>query len=70
MNIEIEPPRFGLTGPSHLIGLRFEFIEDALAYSIDAPAYIARGSLTSSAHKGAEGVMQTYHYICATEARP
>jgi hypothetical protein len=70
MNLAIEPPRFGLTGPSHLIALRFEFMEDALAYSIDAPAYIARGSLTSTAHKGSEGLMQPYHYICATEARP
>jgi hypothetical protein len=45
-------------------------MEDALAYSIDAPAYIARGSLTSTAHKGSEGLMQPYHYICATDARP
>lgn len=70
MNIAIEPPRFGLTGPSHLIALRFEFLQDAMSYSIDAPDYIARGSLTCTAHKGIEGVMQPYHYICATEARP
>ena len=67
--ITIEPLRFGRTGPSHLQDLRDDFLSDAEAYALDAPAYIARGSLKANFHRGCR-YFDDYVYISATEARP
>ena len=66
--IQHEDRRFGRTGPSHLTALRSEFWQDGTAYALDAPAYIARGSLQSHFHR--QRLLGDYHYITATEARP
>lgn len=56
--VRIEPPRFAMTGAGIVFGVRFEFYEDVMGYSIDAPEFIARGGLRTR-----EG------YVFTTEAR-
>lgn len=64
--ITYEAPRFGRTGPGFCQDLRDGFIIDALAYGLDAPDHIARGSAT--------GYLQTFdswsqHYVAFTVNR-
>lgn len=62
--IRIEPPRFAMTGAGVVFGLPFEFYDDAMAYSIDAPEFIARGGLRVAAVQ-----LQATPFVVASEAR-
>ena len=61
--IRIEPPRFAMTGAGIVFSVPFEFYDDVMAYSLDAPEFIARGGLR--ANEGQTGSI----YVFATEAR-
>jgi hypothetical protein len=61
--IRIEPPRFAMTGAGVVFSVPFEFYDDVMGYSIDAPEFIARGGLR--ANEGQTGSI----YVFTTEAR-
>ena len=65
-----EDTRFSRTGTHCGIHrMRPEFMCDALSGPLDAPEYIARGSLSAHLHSG-NAVMPAYVYVCGTELRP
>jgi hypothetical protein len=61
--IRIEPPRFAMTGAGVVFSVPLEFYDDVLAYSIDAPEFIARGGLRTAASQLNPG------FIVASELR-
>jgi hypothetical protein len=64
--ISIEPPRFGMTGMgvgSHRLTYDTP-LDLAVGYALDAPEYIARGSMAGRADE------QGRTYISATDLRP
>ena len=66
--VAIEPARFGMTGNIHLSDLRFEFVSDYGIGPLDAPSYIARGSVMGHLLKADEFGPEK-HYISHTEWR-
>ena len=70
MSIQHEDARFARTGTHCGIHrMRPEFMMDALDGPLDAPEYIARGSLSAHQHSG-NNVMPAYVYVCGTNLRP
>ena len=70
MNITHEDARFARTGlHCGLHRMRPEFMADALCGPLDAPEFIARGSLSAHQHSGS-AVMPAYVYVCGTNLRP
>lgn len=63
--IRIEPPRFAMTGAGVVFSVPFEFYDDVMGYSIDAPEFIARGGLRLS---GVQATPAT-PFVVASEAR-
>lgn len=64
--ISIEPPRYGMTGlgvGSHRL-TRDTPIDLAVGYALDAPEYIARGSMAGRADEHGRT------YISSTDMRP
>jgi hypothetical protein len=61
--IRIEPPRFAMTGAGIVFSVPFEFYDDVMGYSLDAPEFIARGGLRT--RDGQTGSI----YVFTTEAR-
>lgn len=66
--ISIEPARFGMTGNRMLSDVRFEFVGDDGYSPLDAPSYIARGSVQGHLLKADEFGPEK-HYISHTEWR-
>ena len=66
--IEIEPLRFGMTGNIWLSDLRLEFCDHAELGPLDAPAYIARGSVQGHLI-GRDQFGPSKHYISHTDVR-
>jgi hypothetical protein len=66
--ISIEPARFGMTGNRMLSDLQFEFVGDEGVGPLDAPGYIARGSVQCHLLKADEFGPAKY-YISHTEWR-
>lgn len=62
--IVYEAPRFGRTGPGYCIDLRYDFVLDAVAYGLDAPVHIARGSTTGYLQDS--GPSSAKHFISFT----
>ena len=66
--VVFEPIRFGITGPGYIHSMREGYFDDAQAYGLDAPSYIATGSLRSS-FQPAESWRGPQHYIASTDMR-
>ena len=66
--IVFEPIRFGITGPGYIHSMREGYFDDAQAYGLDAPSYIATGS-TRGHLMAAEDWRGPQHYIAFTDAR-